>query len=739
MIVAQVASDIETSGMGAQVAYTIKSTAKSFKILSDGLYSDKIGAVVREYACNAYDSHVAAGRQDVPVEIGLPTGLNPEFYVKDFGIGLSAEQVYSIFTTYFESTKSNSNDFIGALGLGSKSAFSYTDSFTITSVYDGKKSVYIAFIAENGVPSIMEADCNDTDEPNGVTISLQAKSDDISKFHKAMYQLRKFSPIPNVIGLDERYFNGWENKENVIMSGTNWEMIEDKNDGNGTSFYAIQGNVIYPIDARQIETISGISSYYMNNKKFYITFNIGELDVSASRESLSYDKATIANINARTQEVIDEFAANVSSEILGCDTYFGACLKYAQLSQLAQTVTKSALDLTYGDDEKPIKNYLETLSEIYNPRTSSDKTVTLDLTRTGRLRRESNSWSTTFSIRVTDEVRFLFIDTKIKRQGEYVKAYAEKHLRGKRMFLSDSSYLKHWLEDMGAGHFVVNVSSLPDSIVLPAPERKAKKIPGAPKQANETFLRNVSMYAIVANQESHASSQYVDLSTKTYYIRKEHNGGFEAYADLANMLARMGHDITNKCDAKIVILTELQYDRLKGNTNVEPLMNFFQKEFTRIKSEVYSQAFAVSALSMGGSASVERYGMRYLQGVVTDKMPEVKEVFDYIDHYQDRLNSYGVSSRLLSAGWAAALCPTLGRTYNPAAEAIALFKLCGITSDEFVSLYGDKLHTVESMKPIMFMAKHCHSLSEKDSLHTHILDHLDIVYAKMVKEKSKMA
>jgi hypothetical protein len=98
--------------------FAIKSTAKSFQILSSGLYANKIRAVIRELSCNATDSHTAAGTQDTPFDVHLPNSLEPYFSIRDYGIGLSQDQVTSIYTTYFESTKSGSNDYIGALGLG---------------------------------------------------------------------------------------------------------------------------------------------------------------------------------------------------------------------------------------------------------------------------------------------------------------------------------------------------------------------------------------------------------------------------------------------------------------------------------------------------------------------------------------------------------------------------------------------------------------------------------------------
>ena len=104
--------DIERSGNFVESTFKIKANGKAFKILSDGLYSDKIKAIIRELSCNAYDSHIEAGT-DKPFDVHLPTRFDPTFYIRDYGTGLSKEDVEAIYTTYFESTKTNTNDAIG--------------------------------------------------------------------------------------------------------------------------------------------------------------------------------------------------------------------------------------------------------------------------------------------------------------------------------------------------------------------------------------------------------------------------------------------------------------------------------------------------------------------------------------------------------------------------------------------------------------------------------------------------
>ena len=134
--------------------FKIKNSAKAFSILSSGLYANKIRAIIRELSCNAYDSHVAAGTVSEPFDIHLPNSFEPYFAIRDYGIGLDHSGVVNVYTTYFESTKTDSNDYIGALGLGSKSPFSYVNTFKVVAIKNGRRGVYTTFINENGVPSI---------------------------------------------------------------------------------------------------------------------------------------------------------------------------------------------------------------------------------------------------------------------------------------------------------------------------------------------------------------------------------------------------------------------------------------------------------------------------------------------------------------------------------------------------------------------------------------------------------
>ncbi len=284
------ANEAIVSNVGEIGEFRIRNSAKAFNILSSGLYANKIRAIVRELSCNAVDSHTAAGRTSTPFDVHLPNSFEPFFSIRDYGTGLSHEQVTNIYTTYFESTKTDSNAFIGALGLGSKSPFSYTDNFTVTAIKDGKKGIYTAFINEAGVPSIALMMQEDSDEPSGVEVKFAVTDRyDFDKFRaEARNIYTHFALRPVVSGSDRFEFCDVDYESKDIIPGVHQAK------GRNASM-AVMGNIAYPIDIPKADTSLGDLAR-MLNCGLELHFTIGELDFQASREGLSYIPSTVEAI-----------------------------------------------------------------------------------------------------------------------------------------------------------------------------------------------------------------------------------------------------------------------------------------------------------------------------------------------------------------------------------------------------------------------------------------------------------
>lgn len=296
-------NNIERHGVEVEDTFTIKASSQAFEILSSGLYADKVLAVVRELSCNAYDAHVEAGKKDEPFEIHLPNRLEPFFAVTDNGVGLSHENIMGLYTTYFDSTKDESNDFIGAFGLGSKSPFSYANSFEVVSRHDGMKRIYQIFINEAGIPAVALFGETHTDECNGLQVKLTVKAADNTTFRDRVRDCLKYFPVkPKVVG--DPYFK-FEQLPKTAVEGDGWIAYETSN-----SYYynhdlvAIQGNVPYKVDTGQFSTLNDHQLSFLRGTRLAIKFDIGELDIAASREEIQYTPKSIGSLEQKARDII---------------------------------------------------------------------------------------------------------------------------------------------------------------------------------------------------------------------------------------------------------------------------------------------------------------------------------------------------------------------------------------------------------------------------------------------------
>jgi hypothetical protein len=335
-------NEVVLSNVTSTGEFRIRNSAKAFSILSSGLYSNKIRAIIRELSCNALDSHVGAGKADVPFEVHLPTVLEPWFSVRDFGLGLDGNQVKNIYTTYFESTKTDSNDFIGALGLGSKSPFSYTENFTVTAVKAGTRRIYSAFINEMGVPSIAEMSKELTDEVNGVEVkfSVTNRNDYNSFKYEADNVFQWFKNKPIITGAQFTYSATGYKEENIVPG------VHILHAGNSV---ALMGNIAYPLTniAEPQKHFGDLASLLRCN--LAIEFDIGELDFAASREELSYVSLTINSIKRKLEELNKNLTVHFAAK---ADAIQGMWAKADFLYNESRSVLYSSAVKKYAIDTK---------------------------------------------------------------------------------------------------------------------------------------------------------------------------------------------------------------------------------------------------------------------------------------------------------------------------------------------------------------------------------------------------
>lgn len=353
MKLVDVVADVRSRGVVDSKRFGISQNAKMFNILSNRLYSQKIMAVIRELSTNASDAHIEAGNSN-PFHVHLPNQSDPIFRIRDFGTGLSEQNMYLVFSEYGESTKTSSNKVNGCLGLGSKSPFCYVQSFNVNSYIDGTKLCYVCVIDESGFPDLNFLHKEASSQPNGLEISFPVKSSDFEEFcREAMRVYHYFDNKPIITGGQNTYnFNNHAySKRDIIVSGEGWRVCRFSQDRREyptaynrptSNIVAIMGNVAYPVDTNSIfrenkeasinpsilawnkafgkDEIDSLHKFIyevLNRSDLYLEmdFPIGDIDFDPSRENLQYTKDVISTVCYKTQQIYSEIQKSFNDKI----------------------------------------------------------------------------------------------------------------------------------------------------------------------------------------------------------------------------------------------------------------------------------------------------------------------------------------------------------------------------------------------------------------------------------------
>ena len=291
--------------------FTIQASAKAFSVLISSLYSDPIAAIVRELVINGIDSHVMAGKDPSTVKVHFPSVLEPYFSVQDQGVGLTKEELLTILTVLFKSTKNDNNDTVGGLGLGAKTPFAYTKEYTVSAIKNGVRSEMLAYMAADGTPCASVVSETITEEPNGVTFTVPVASQDIGRWTRAGDVLAALRYKVDVTG---RRINYIDDSRTVLEPGVYRTHLV-------TGFKVRMGDVIYSIPLKHLGAYESMSRQFDG---IIIDFDIGELEIQPSRETLSFDATTVeklitkinAVVESQTKKFRDEYALIPKDDVM---------------------------------------------------------------------------------------------------------------------------------------------------------------------------------------------------------------------------------------------------------------------------------------------------------------------------------------------------------------------------------------------------------------------------------------
>ncbi|BBD52225.1 RIIA protein [Enterobacter phage EspM4VN] len=263
-----------------------------------------------------------------------------------------------LYTTLFHSTKEEDDDQIGAFGLGSKSPFAVSDSFTVESRMDGKLHRFLMYLNAKRIPTVdlitkdletRDPKPEDTDEFNGMTVKIPVKNARFSAFSDELVRLgRVMRPEQRPVVENASYRFGWEDISYDFKVNNTY--IQPK--GNDHTHYAVMGGVSYPIDLDQLDPdTSSIMSKFPSS---YTFFELGSLNVPPSREDLSYDEFTRETLSEEFKETANAILTDKMRDLeMACKRGpLALYMEKAKLSEMFGSGFRKMVEKEYPADKR---------------------------------------------------------------------------------------------------------------------------------------------------------------------------------------------------------------------------------------------------------------------------------------------------------------------------------------------------------------------------------------------------
>lgn len=592
-----------------QQKMSIKNSSKVYSAISDYIYKNKIGSIIRELVSNAVD---ASNKDSKAVEIFIPdekdvtNGL--PFYVQDFGDGMSYETVTECYMTFFESTKENDKNVIGGFGIGGKTPFIYTKEFTIetTSPDDGIRRTFVAKKAvgdnEPTYEHLVHLDIVDSDIKGTKISFFIEKISDITSF---VNETKKQTLFFKKADVKVKWGSSAEAKTITDFTSFSTDIIDD-------SFY----NDVVFVRPKLGSALSGsnfnsIKSISRSNASKNNSINIGIL-LADVFYPYSIDK------NSSVYKEFFKFTKSIQDKVAKTN------IIHSRLTALfnSKIVNHSK------NDFKDIKQKWVDFDSVFDYRNVSDMSVILKFSQTG-----NDSLSVTLSREEIDTN-----DENAKIILKHFEAFAKVLIKDINQYIKNIEELETAILDK----LISQINSIPTSV------QKAEKrfliIDGA---INEDWIlkeRSGSYSSFIAELKKNIA--IVDLSSDKVIDIDENIKDTTLFDYLKNNLVDFGF----KNPSPIHIFTEKEYGLIQEiivENNFQYLFNnFTHHSSTKIIDDLFEQCdvnstkrFNINNIYAKSSVfSRKDFDEQDIDAILSNKKTLVKNLFN-IDGYESVTNN----------------------------------------------------------------------------------------------------
>ena len=288
---------------------------KAIFMLTHKLYSNPLESFLREIASNGWDSHVVANKKDEPVVITIEPNtdgsidINREpiklfqdsksfnISIRDYGTGMAPEDFDQYYMSLLATTKDTSDELIGGYGIGRFTAITVSSNALINNYYNGK--LYSFLLAKEGVEiKILKLAETDTDEVNGMQVTVLNVETDLQKIFHGIHKLRFFPNL--VINVPEDY--------DIFIKKFNDRKITDLGNGMKTcSLTGKESKFKYSLIRNHIEYLvddnAGSTTISYCARMNYISFEVDHkvISVTPNREELQFVDSTLEALFAENE------------------------------------------------------------------------------------------------------------------------------------------------------------------------------------------------------------------------------------------------------------------------------------------------------------------------------------------------------------------------------------------------------------------------------------------------------
>lgn len=325
----------ESVSGGEAISMQMAVTGAGFALNIDKLYTNKIESVIREICSNARDAMVSAGRGHIPFEIYLPSDLNPYLVIRDTGTGMNKADAIKYLSTLYQSSKAKENDSVGAYGIGSKSPFAISDSYTIESIFNGVKYSFQFFRSGKNLPKLLDLGEEEVDELNGITFKILVKETDRQRYLRAIEtQMFNFNPKPKIDGVP--YSLGLPRLEEESGMMKIYRSSVQRNFFGACSI--AMGGVTYPISLKEFESplLKSMVDRLQNDQIIVLEVPIGSVEVPGDRERIEYTDHTVKFLNealvSNIKDITDKAVTEIIAELKEKDSFAHAVWAHQEFS-----------------------------------------------------------------------------------------------------------------------------------------------------------------------------------------------------------------------------------------------------------------------------------------------------------------------------------------------------------------------------------------------------------------------